>query len=126
MHIRDARGAKPFGRRRTRAGGGDGDPAVAADDRLRADRPAGTLDWALRISAIAGLCAIAAVSQLARLSQTSQSPASVALDARHGRADPAADPAADPETTGAIKAAGAAAVTRLDPCHGPAADRLRP
>lgn len=118
MHIREARGAKPFGRRRIRAGGGEGDLAVAGADRLRADRPASALDWALRVSAIAGLCAIVAVSQLARLSQPSQSPALVALEAHPAPAEP--------ETTGAITAAGAAAVTRLDPCRGPAADRLRP
>ena len=118
MYIRDARDAKPFGRRRTRVEAGGGDSAPAGADRLRPDRPESPLGWALRISGIAGLLAIAAISYLARLNQPSPAPAWAALDGRQVLADP--------ETTGAIVAAGAAAVTRLDPCHRSAADRLRP
>jgi hypothetical protein len=117
MYIRDARDAKPFGRRRTRVEAG-GDLAPAGADRLRPDRPASPLGWALRISGVAGLSAIAAISYLARVNQPSPAPAWAALDGRQVLADP--------ETTGAIIAAGAAAVTRLDPCQRSAADRLRP
>jgi hypothetical protein len=118
MHIRDAQGAKPFGRRRAPAEADGGGPAQAGADRLRPDRPAGALGWTLRISGIAGLLAIAAGSYLARVSQPGPDPTMAAIDARQALADP--------ETTGAITAAGAAAVTRLDPCQRPAADRLRP
>ena len=118
MYIRDARDAKPFGRRRTRVEAGGSDLAPAGADRLRPDRPASPLGWALRITGFAGLLAVAAISYLARLNQPSPAPAWAALDGRQVLADP--------ETTGAIIAAGAAAVTRLDPCQRPAADRLRP
>lgn len=118
MYIRDARAAKPFGRRRTRVEAGGGDLAPAGADRPSHDRPPSALGWALRITGLAGLLAIAAISYLARVSQPSPAPAWAALDGRQVLADP--------ETTGAITTAGAAAVTRLDPCQRPAADRLRP
>jgi len=107
---------KAFGTRR---------PPVAMDmtassDRVaRApDRPAGSLAWALRISAVVGLFAIFATHQLARLSRTDPAPAQLALG---GRALPV-----DPETTGSVTPSGAARATRLDPCLLPALDRQHP
>ena len=111
------RSQKPFGTRR---------PAAEPDRSTRTHpatsiaqtRPAGSLAWALRISAVVGLLALVATHQLARLSQAGPASVQLAL-AGQGLT-------ADPETTGSLAPAGAARVTRLDPCLLPALDRHQP
>ncbi|MCJ2060857.1 hypothetical protein MKL09_30595 [Methylobacterium sp. J-048] len=110
------RPTKPFGTRRPAAETETGVPSNLG--AKSPDRPAGSLAWALRISAFVGLLALVATHQLARLTQADPAPARLALD---GRGLPA-----DPETTGSIAAAGAARAIRLDPCLLPALDRRQP
>jgi hypothetical protein len=111
---------RPFGSRRGPAGrnapvaaeGASGPAGAAGSSRLVART--------LRAAAIAGALAVAAVHQLSRLDlpETSAGAARMAQDRGY--------PAADPETTGAIPAAGAARLVRLDPCALPVPGPLRP
>jgi hypothetical protein len=119
MHIRDDRGPKAFGKRRSLE-----EPAVPALlpsslERSRGlQRPVGPLAWAVRMSAILGSVAVFAAYQLAHLSQPGEARARIAFDGR--------PLLADPETTGAIPPAIAARAARLDPCLLPIPDRPRP
>ncbi|MCJ2091389.1 hypothetical protein MKK67_02525 [Methylobacterium sp. J-072] len=114
------RPTKPFGTRRPAA---ETESGVTANLGAKPpDRPAGSLagslTWALRISAFVGVLAILATHQLARLSQADPAPVQLALGG-HGLP-------ADPETTGSIAPGAAARATRLDPCLLPALDRHQP
>ncbi|SFL76890.1 hypothetical protein [Methylobacterium pseudosasicola] len=110
------RTTRPFGTRRPGVEAETGAPSKPGASAPA--RPAGSLAWALRISAFVGLLAIFATHQLARLSQADPAPAQLALG---GRALPI-----DPETTGSVTPAGSARATRLDPCLLPALDRQHP
>ncbi|MDP4003696.1 hypothetical protein [Methylobacterium sp. NEAU K] len=121
---------KPFGSRRVAAEADARATSPTTLDRDGPDRPARSLAWALRVSAVVGLLAVFAVHHLARLGQPAGAGAQVLAEA------PAQAPArlasngrplpAEPETTGSITPAGAARAIRLDPCLLPALDPAQP